>query len=205
MAVAGEDFCIVAASMRLSTGYSILTRRQSKILRANAKCCIASAGFQGDKVALQKLLTARAINYEHDHRRKMSCPAMAQMLSNTLYNKRFFPFYTFNLCAGLDTEGKGCVYTYDAIGSYERVGYSCQGSGKDLIQPVLDNQLKSASPLLFPPVSTATKLSKDECLDLVKEAFVSATERDIYTGDSVEIVIMTADGVTAEELPLRRD
>jgi 20S proteasome subunit beta 6 len=43
------------------------------------------------------------------------------------------------------------VYTYDAIGSYERTGYSCQGSGKDLIQPVLDNQLKAASPLLVPP------------------------------------------------------
>merc|ERR1719174_83855 len=163
VAVAGKDFCIVAASMRLSTGYSILTRRQSKILRANAKCCIASAGFQGDKVALQKLLTARAINYEHDHRRKMSCPAMAQMLSNTLYNKRFFPF---NLCAGLDTEGKGCVYTYDAIGSYERVGYSCQGTGRALIESVLDNQLKSASPLVLPKVSAAYQGSQAEAVDL---------------------------------------
>lgn len=43
------------------------------------------------------------------------------------------------------------MYTYDAIGSYERTGYSCQGSGKDLMQPVLDNQLKAASPLLVPP------------------------------------------------------
>lgn len=42
------------------------------------------------------------------------------------------------------------MYTYDAIGSYERTGYSCQGSGKDLMQPVLDNQLKAASPLLVP-------------------------------------------------------
>jgi 20S proteasome subunit beta 6 len=46
--------------------------------------------------------------------------------------------------------GRGAVYTYDAIGSYERTGYSCQGSGKDLMQPVLDNQLKAASPLLVP-------------------------------------------------------
>lgn len=36
----------------------------------------------------------------------MSCPATAQLLSNTLYHKRFFPYYTFNLCAGLDEEGE---------------------------------------------------------------------------------------------------
>lgn len=42
------------------------------------------------------------------------------------------------------------MFTYDAVGSYERVGYSAQGSGAGLIIPVLDNQLKSPSPLLLP-------------------------------------------------------
>ena len=46
--------------------------------------------------------------------------------------------------------GKGCVFTYDAVGSYERTGYSAQGTGSALMMPVLDNQLKSPSPLLLP-------------------------------------------------------
>lgn len=169
--------------------------------------------------ALHKLLTSRNVMFTHNHGRPMTCGGTAQLLSNTLYYKRFFPYYTFNLCAGLDeqgarlrtyavfrhagiphsfdrsglffmclseglvslvgamvgkprlpcrpvassliflvgtlrtpplTAGRGAVYTYDAIGSYERTGYSCQGSGKDLMQPVLDNQLKAASPLLVP-------------------------------------------------------
>ena len=64
-----------------------------------------------------------------------------------------FNFYLFALNSHsifFHCSGKGCVFTYDAVGSYERVGYSAQGSGSTLIMPVLDNQLKSPSPLLLP-------------------------------------------------------
>ena len=66
------------------------------------------------------------------------------------------------------------MYTYDAIGSYERTGYSCQGSGQALIMPVLDNQLKAVSPLLHPPRSSATPLTEAEAIDLVKDCFATA-------------------------------
>lgn len=56
------------------------------------------------------------------------------------------------------------MYNYDAVGSYERSGYFCQGSGKELIQPVLDNQLNAASPLLLPPQSTITALPLDQVM-----------------------------------------
>ena len=51
------------------------------------------------------MLQARNVTFQHAHGRPMSCPATAQLLSNTLYHRRFFPLYTFNLCAGLDEEG----------------------------------------------------------------------------------------------------
>ncbi|GMN43069.1 hypothetical protein TIFTF001_012270 [Ficus carica] len=205
VAIAGADYCVVAADTRMSTGYNILTRDYSKICKLADKSVMASSGFQADVRALQKQLAARHSIYQHQHNKQMSCPAMAQLLSNTLYYKRFFPYYAFNVLGGLDNEGKGCVFTYDAVGSYEKVGYSAQGSGSTLIMPVLDRQLKSPSPLLLPAQDAVTPLSEAEAIDLVKTVFVAATERDIYTGDKVEIVVLNADGIHREYMDLRKD
>ncbi|KAJ0255600.1 Proteasome subunit beta type-1 [Hirschfeldia incana] len=205
VAIAGSDYCVIAADTRMSTGYSILTRDYSKIHKLADKAVLSSSGFQADVKALQKVLKSRHLVYQHQHNKQMSCPAMAQLLSNTLYFKRFFPYYAFNVLGGLDEEGKGCVFTYDAVGSYEKVGYSAQGSGSTLIMPFLDNQLKSPSPLLLPAQDAITPLSEPEAVDLVKTVFASATERDIYTGDKLEIMILKADGIRTEVMDLRKD
>ena len=206
VSVAGEGYVILAASTRLSTGYSILSREATKVCRLSEGVLVANAGFAGDGVTLQKVLKSRAVAYQHAHRRPLPVHAAAQLLGNTLYYKRFFPYYAFCLCAGLDEEGKGAVYTYDAVGSHERVGFSCQGSGKDLIQPVLDNQLRATSPLALPSGPwKATPLPREEAVDLVKAAFVAAGERDIYTGDSVQIFVLTKEGLSEEVLELKKD
>lgn len=177
----------------------------SKVMKLNDKVLLASAGFNADAKTLQKMLQTRQVMYQHNHNKPMSCPAMAQLLSNTLYYKRFFPYYTFNILGGLDPQGKGAVYTYDAIGSYERTGYSCQGSGQALIMPILDNQLKAISPLVMPLTSGATPLSEEEAIDLVKDCFATAGERDIYTGDTVEIFVVNATGVHLYTQALKLD
>lgn len=71
----------------------------------------------------------------------MTTPAVAQMLSIMLYYKRFFPYYISNVIAGLDNEGKGCVYSYDPIGHCERSNFKAGGSAGSLLQPLLDNQV----------------------------------------------------------------
>jgi len=201
LAVAGKNFVVIASDTRLSYGYSIHTRHMTKMCTLTNKTILVTSGMQSDMSTLHKILKTRMVRYVYDHRKSMSTPAIAQMLSNTLYYKRFFPYYTFNVLGGIDEEGKGAVYSYDAVGSYERCRYSSSGTGQTLIQPFLDNQVAKKNQ----EGVQIEDLSVEEVLSLVKDTITSAGERDIYTGDHVDIGIITQEGIVYETFNLKYD
>lgn len=235
LALAGAGFAVIGADTRLSEGYSIMTRNVARTKVLTDKCVIATGGCHTDVHTLHKTLGVRIDTYRHDHDADMSCTAVAQMLGNTLYFRRFFPYYAFNVSAarqraralmddwaacamptllspvlppclgsqvvaGIDSEGKGAVYTYDAVGSFERVEYAAQGSGQKLIIPLLDDLVGRRN-----RTDAKAPLTVAEAIELIKECFVTAGERDIYTGDSVDIVIVTAAGIATERFELKKD
>ncbi len=162
---------------------------------------ILTSGMLADQITLHKVLQTKIKMYEADMHRSPSIEAIAQMLSTTLYYKRFFPYYTFNLLAGVDSEGKGAVYGYDAIGSYERLSQGAQGSGRSLVQSILDNQVSKTNQLIQNNPAVTVEDIKTLCMDAIS----SACERDIYTGDSATIYIITAEGLRVDRMELRKD
>jgi 20S proteasome subunit beta 6 len=206
--VAGEDFCIVASDTRLSEGYNILTRTSPHLYPVNAKTTVmATVGFHGDCLTFSKSLDVRLKMYEYEHNNKASTKATAALVSTMLYGRRFFPYYVNTNIAGLEANGEGTIYSYDPVGSYEREAYRAGGSSADLLQPILDSQLgfKNQSESFLLNKSNVVKLSKDVCIKLIKDAFISAAERDIYTGDGVIINVITKEGIETLHFPLRRD
>jgi len=201
IAVAGKDFCVIGADTRMSDGYSINTRNYTKLCKLTDKCVLASSGMQADILTLQKNLRAMLEVYQHNNGKTMSTPAIAQYLSNTLYYRRFFPYYAFNVLAGVDDEGVGCCWSYDAVGSHERVKYSSSGTGQELVQPLLDNLVGRTNQLKV----TSTEITQADAEDIIKDALTSAGERDIYTGDFADIATIDQQGVTFTKFELKFD
>ena len=94
------------------------------------------------------------------------------MLDAPLYNRgsadsAFPPFlgryYTYNILGGIDEDGKGCIFSFDPVGSYEREFFRAAGTANTLLQPLLDNQLgyKNQNTERVP-------MAKEKAINLVK-------------------------------------
>ncbi len=127
---------------------------------------IGSAGCASDCEALKRrmrleldaLLSCSSSLPSSSSSSRIEIQSVANLLQQILYGRRTFPFYSFCVVAGIDTRGNlrrgkekgsgggvGAVYVYDAIGSYERVAVACAGSGRELLQPVLDRLFSSST------------------------------------------------------------
>ena len=201
-AVRGKDYTVLAGDTRMSLDYSILTRKHPKLYQITDKAVLAATGMQGDMHELIRRLQINIEWYRHQHGKDMSTPALAQLLSNTLYQRRFFPYYSFCVLGGVDNEGHGVCYRYDAVGSYQLVSCAANGSGKSLIEPMLDCHMKKEHQTLADQVG---ELSAEEAAVLLRETMTSASERDIHTGDFVDIWTVTADGIKKEKHLLKLD
>ena len=151
---------------------------------------IATAGFHGDVLQLRRLLHSRMARYSFVYHAEMTADLASEMLARNLYYNRFFPLYTGVVMAGIDEAGKGCVFSYDPVGCIERLAYSTSGSAMPTLEPFFDAQIgwmtQDAS------VAPAPQLTIERAVAIMKDAFRMATEREIATGDKLQLVIIKA-------------
>lgn len=78
------------------------------------------------------------------------------------------------------------MYSYDPIGSLERVPCVSSGSAEPIIQPFIDNQIQQAH---IANESDRQELTLERAIGMVKDSFKLASERETSVGDNIDLII----------------
>jgi proteasome beta subunit len=135
---------------------------------------------------LAREVEAQANLFSMDTGRKISVKAAAKLMSVILFNRRYAPLITQTIVGGLDEEGPS-LYVLDVLGSLIPDKYAAVGSGTEIAMGVLEEGYKEG-------------LSIEEAKALVTRAIKSAISRDSMSGDGIDFLIITKDGMTEESI-----
>ena len=177
---------ILASEKRVSYGYLIVSKGGKKVFKITDRIGAACAGLVSDMQILVREVEAYSNLYSLDVSRPISVRSAAKLMSTLLFNRRLAPLITQTIVGGLDEEG-ATLYALDIMGSVIPDEYAAVGSGTEIAMGLLEEGYKE-------------NLTIEEAKNLVTRAIKSAISRDIMSGDGIDFLIITKDGIREESM-----
>ena len=184
------DGVILASEKRVTYGHFVMSKGGQKVFKITNQIGVACAGLVGDMQILTREVEAQANLFSMDVKRPISVRAAAKLMSNILFNRRYTPLIIQTIVGGMDEEGPS-LYVLDVLGSLLPDKYAAVGSGTEIAMGVLEESYKET-------------LSIAEAKEVVLKAIKSAISRDALSGDGIDFLIISKDGVTKESIKLQK-
>jgi len=181
-----KDGVILASEKRVSYGYLIVSKTGRKVFKITDHIGAACAGLVSDMQVLIREVSAYGNLFNLDVGRPISVRSAAKLMSNLLFSRRLAPLITQTIVGGFDSEGPS-LYSLDPLGSVLPDKFTVVGSGTEIAMGVVEEGFKD-------------NMDADEAKNLVVRAMKSAVSRDIMSGDGVDFLIITKDGIQEESM-----
>lgn len=170
---------VLASEKRIAFGNFLVSKSSKKTFPITPKVGATCAGLVADMQILSLQIAALAKIRKMELKRDIPPNTVAKMMSNMMYERRFFPLLTQVIVGGV--VDKPVMYTLDPLGSVLPDEYAAVGTGAEMALGVLDPQFKP-------------NMTKNEAVDLAKKAIRSATLRDSASGDGLDVLVITDSG-----------
>ena len=193
-----SDGIVLASERRIAYGNFLVSKTTRKTFQITPRVGAACAGLVADMQILSLQVSALAKIRRMDLRRDIPPNSIAKMMSNMMYERRFFPLLTQVIVGGV--VGKPVIYTLDPLGSVLPDEYAAVGTGAEAALGVMDPQLGGGGSD-GDGAGSASGMSRDEAVKLAVKAVTAATMRDSFSGDGIDVMVIDKDGASSETAP----
>ena len=181
---------VLASEKRVTWGNMLTSRGGMKVFKLNDRIGLAFAGLMSDMQALTREASAYANLYELENNRPISVKAMGKMVSNMLFQRRMFPLLMETLIGGVDEDGPS-LFSMDPAGSLIPDPFITAGTGAPIAMGVIEAEYKEG-------------MTVEEGAELTLKSIKAAVARDIASGDGVDMLLITKNGVETRSISLKK-
>ena len=181
-----KDGIVLAADKRTTAGNLIVSGKTNKIVQINEYSALTTAGTVSDSQLIIKILKAELKLKELRTGRKPSLKEIANLCGGLIYNNirkmSMIPGISHFVLGGNDNTG---FYLYDlfADGSITEIDeFVASGSGSVFALGVLETLYNK-------------DIAVDDAVALAVKAVNAALQRDTASGNGIDVVTITKDGV----------
>jgi proteasome beta subunit len=175
-----ENGVVFASEKRIAYGNFLVSKSTKKTFSLTDKVGATIAGLVADMQILVLQIKALAKVRKMELKRDVPPNSIAKMMSNLMYERRFFPLLTQVIVGGI--VDKPAIYTLDPLGSVLPDEYAAVGTGAEMALGVLDQQFKSG-------------MKEKEATELAIKSVKAATMRDSFSGDGIDVMVITKEGI----------
>ena len=186
-----KDGVIMAADRRATAGNLVVSKNTQKVVQINDYLVMSGTGMASDIDMLQKIIAAELKLKSLRSKVQPTIKEAANLIGVICYrNIRQFssiPSIAGTLVAGRNSDGTVELFTIEPAGTVAKVeDYDANfSSGMPFILGLLERQYKK-------------DLSLKEGVALAIEAIKSSTQRDIGSGNAIDVMTITKEGLKHE-------
>lgn len=193
VAMAGKDCVAIGSDLRFGVQLQTLATDYKKIHKIHDQLFIGLAGLGTDAETLAQRFAFKHNLYRLREERDIKPSAFGQMVSATLYERRFGPYFCQPVIAGLEPDGTPYLCGMDSIGAQETAkDFMVAGTATDSLLGICES--------LWRP-----DLGPEELFETVSQALLSGQDRDCLAGWGAVVYVITKDKVIARTLKGRMD
>ena len=170
---------VLGTDMRASFGSMVSNKTVQKVEQVHPHGAITISGSVSPAQALIRSLQSEVDLYGIRRGEEMSMKALATLVGNFLRSGDYF--IVVPILGGIDHKGPQ-VYSYDAIGGVMQDAYTVSGSGSQFALGLLEQEYER-------------DLSLNKGRIVAMRALLSAMERDVNSGNGINIAEITEEGV----------
>lgn len=194
VAMIGKECIAIASDLRLGQQSLGVSNNFEKIFEISPKTYLGLTGLASDVLTLKELFRFKTNLYKLREDHSIEPSTLANLISSSLYERRFGPWFVSPIVAGLDSKtNKPFICGFDSIGCIDY-------SHDFIVSGTASDQLYGMCESLYEP-----NLEPEELFETISQALLNGVDRDALSGWGAVVYIITKDKVTKRVLKTRQD